>query len=98
MKKLAFAALALLLGACATAPNGNGNGSAARTAAAGTQYCWQERLNSAGGTMTCNWSSSFRDACDATELTSIQAARYTAPAKTRMCNNGQWLVEVSPKG
>ena len=98
MRKLALVALALLAGACAATPNGNGNGSAARVAATGTQYCWQDKLNAAGGTMTCNWSASARDACDSTELTSIPAARYSAPAKTRMCNNGQWLVEVSPRG
>ena len=100
MKKLALAALALLAGACATTDhgNGNGNGNGARASAAGTQYCWQDRLASSGGTLTCNWSGSFRDACDATELTSLQAGRYSAPAKTRMCNNGQWLVEISPKG
>jgi len=95
MKKLfALAALALLTGACAT--TGNGNGNTARAAASGTQYCWQDKLDAAGGTMTCNWSASSRDACDNTALTSIQSSRYTAPAKTRMCNNGQWLVEVSP--
>ena len=98
MKKLALAALALLAGACAATDNGSGNGNGARAAAAGTQYCWQERLNNASGTLTCNWSASFRDACDNTQFTSLQAARYSAPARTRMCNNGQWLVEVSPKG
>jgi hypothetical protein len=99
MKKLAVAALAMLAGACATTDTRSGNGSAARAAsAAGTQYCWQERLDSASGTLTCNWSGSFRDACDSTQLTSLQASRYSAPARTRMCNNGQWLVEVSPRG
>lgn len=97
MKKLAIAALALLAGGCAATDNGSGNGARA-AATAGTQYCWQERLDSAAATHTCNWSASARDACDTTQLTTLQAARYSAPAKTRRCGNGQWLVEVSPKG
>jgi len=94
MKKLALAMAALVLGACATTNGGNG----ARTTAAGTQYCWQERLSSAGGKHTCNWAPSFRDACESTQLSALDTARYSAPQKTRMCSNGQWLVEVAPKG
>ena len=97
MNKLALAAAALLAGACATTDGGNGNG-ARVSAPAGAQYCWQDRLTSAAGNHQCNWSSSFRDACENTQLTSLPAARYSAPARTRMCANGQWLVEVAPKG
>ena len=83
---------ALVLGACAT-PNAN-NGAAASTAA-GTQYCWQDRLSNSGGKLTCNWAGDKRSACEGAEFTTVDAARVSAPRKSSMCSNGQWLVEVS---
>ena len=94
MKKLALAIVAgLSLGACATMDNGNG---ASASAAAGTQYCWQNRLNAEGGKLGCNWAASKREACEAGQFTLVDAARYSKPRKATLCANGQWLVEVAP--
>ena len=98
MKNTALAiAAALTLGACASTDPGNGSGNTAR-AASGTQYCWQDRLQSAGGKHSCNWAASKREACDGALPSMVEAARYSAPRKSTMCSNGQWLVEVAPAG
>lgn len=97
MKKVAFAiATGLALGACA-APN-TATAPASATQVAGTQYCWQDRLDSSGGKLTCNWAASRREACDSLNFSSVDAARYAAPKKGSMCANGQWLVELTPRG
>lgn len=97
MTKIAFAVAAgLVLGACAT--TNNGSSPAAARQVAGTQYCWQDRLETAGGKLTCNWAASRREACEALNFSTIEAARYAAPKKASMCANGQWLVEISPAG
>jgi hypothetical protein len=96
MTKIALAVAAgLVLGACATTNNGS---PAAATPVSGTQYCWQERLDTSGGKLTCNWAASRREACDSRTFTSVDAGRYAAPKKASMCANGQWLVEVVPAG
>jgi len=99
MKKLALAAIAALtLCACGTMNGGNGQSVVATSAPAGTQYCWQDRLSTSGGKHMCNWAASKRDACEATQLTTLEATRVTAPRKSSLCANGQWLVEVAPAG
>jgi hypothetical protein len=91
MKMLALAALAALtLMACGTMNGSNGQ-SVATSAPAATQYCWQDRLSTSAGRHVCNWAASKRDACEATQLTSLEAARVTAPRKSSLCANGQWL-------
>lgn len=98
MSKIALAAVAgLALGACATAAN-NGSTAARISAPAGTQYCWQDRLENAGGKLTCNWAPSKREACDGAQFTTVEAARFATPRKGSMCANGQWLVELTPRG
>jgi hypothetical protein len=93
MKTIALAiGAAFVVGGCATANTGN---VAAASAATGTQYCWQERLSSSGGKHTCNWSGDKRSACEGREFTTVEAAGYSAPRKSTMCANGQWLVEIS---
>ena len=99
MRKLALAATAALtLAACGSMNGGNGGSVAAASAPAGTKYCWQDRLNTAGGKLNCNWAASKREACEGTSYTDVEAARVTAPRKSSMCSNGQWLVEVAPAG
>jgi hypothetical protein len=99
MKKLALAATAALtLAACGTMNGGNGQSVAAASAPGGTRYCWQDRLNTAGGKHNCNWAASKREACEGAQFTDLEAARVTAPRKSSMCANGQWLVEVAPAG
>lgn len=97
MKRLALAAIAsALLGGCATMDNGNGAATRSASApAAGAQYCWQDRLSTGDGKHTCNWAGSAREACEATQYSAVEASRYTAPRKARLCANGQWLVEVA---
>ena len=96
MKKLAFAvAAALSVGACASMDGGNGDGARA-SAVSGTQYCWQNRLITADGKHQCNWAASRHDACEGAQVSSVDAARYSAPRKGSMCANGQWLVELAP--
>lgn len=94
MKTLALAiGAAVVLGGCATANTSN---NAPAAAAAGTQYCWQDRLSDAGGKLTCNWAPDKRAACAGAEFTTVEASKVSAPKKSSMCANGQWLVEVSP--
>ena len=98
MRNIAVAALAALaLGACASTDNGSGAGAPAARVA-GTQYCWQDRLDSTGGKLTCNWAGDTRSACDGATFTTLEASRYAAPRKGSLCPNGQWLVELSPRG
>ena len=98
MRMNALAALAgLALAACAATENGS-TAAAGATTAAGTQYCWQERLDTSGGKHTCNWSADKRSACEGTTFTALEAQRYAAPRKGSRCANGQWLVELSPRG
>jgi hypothetical protein len=99
MKMLALAATAALtLAACGTMNGGSGQPSAASSVPAGTRYCWQDRLNTAGGKLNCNWAASKREACEGAPFTDVEAARVTAPRKSSLCSNGQWLVEVAPAG
>jgi len=96
MKNLAFAvAAALSVGACASTDGANGTGARA-SAASGTQYCWQNRLVTANGKHQCNWAGSRNDACEGAQVSSVDAALYSAPRKGTMCANGQWLVELAP--
>ena len=99
MKKLALAVMAALtLAACGTTDGGNGQSVAAASAPAGTQYCWQDRLSTSGGKHTCNWAASKREACEGAQFTAVEATRVTAPRKSSLCANGQWLVEIAPAG
>jgi hypothetical protein len=98
MKKLALAIVAgLALGACASMDGSNG-ATARAMPAAGTQYCWQDRLSTEGGKLDCNWAPDRRAACEGTVFTTMDAARYSKPRKASLCANGQWLVEVAPAG
>src|SRR5262245_10694421 len=98
MKQLALAATAALtLVACGSMDGGKVQ-SAAAAPRAGTQYCWQDRLSNSGGKLNCNWAATKREACEVLAFSDVEAARYSAPRKSTMCSNGQWLVEVAPTG
>jgi hypothetical protein len=94
VKKSLFLATALALAGCASTER---SGSPAVAQASGsTMYCWQVRLVDAGGNLTCNWETTAAAACDASHPTPIsKAAIAQGPDKVRMCNNGQWLVQVT---
>ena len=104
MSKVAIAVTAAtMLAACATTGNGNGHGSGsakAQVSAAGAkQYCLESRLASAGTRHNCNWSSDKKLACEGDmPFTTRDATRFTAPRTSSQCDNGKWVVEMSPLG
>jgi hypothetical protein len=63
--------------------------------ASGTMYCWQDKLTSSDGKLSCNWNANAREACESTYTTELPAARVQGqPQKANRCSNGQWLVTV----
>jgi hypothetical protein len=68
----------------------------AKTASAGTYYCWRERLNDLGPNLVCNWDPSPSAACSAKDDVSLPKANVAdVPKRTHRCENGQWLVMVN---
>lgn len=94
---IATSVSALLLAACAGAPNGS---TPASTAAAGpgTMYCWKRTLATVGDTLVCNWESSSREACRSIGEVRLAKARVVGePRDAGRCDNGEWLVAVTTK-
>jgi len=96
MKRSPILAAALLLAACAS--TGRSPATAPTSAAAGTYYCWKDRLASEGDKLVCNWEASADAACRSDGVVSLsRAAIASGPADSRRCENGQWLVSVTTK-
>ena len=100
MKTLCFAAVAAtMLAGCATATTetGSASGMSATPAAAGKQYCLENRLVSTGGKLNCNWATNKASACEGeAPFTAMDADRYSTPRATLQCSNGRTLVELAP--
>jgi hypothetical protein len=99
MNKLLIVAAFLIvpLAGCATA-DGAKSGTRAQTIAAGTYFCWKDRLNSEGEALVCNWEGSVADACKSSYSTSLaKGSVATGPKDAGRCTNGQWLVQVTTK-
>jgi hypothetical protein len=92
-----FAAAATSLLALAGCANMQAQPAAtAKTASAGTYYCWQDRLEDHGPNLVCNWNHSLSGACSVTDVVSLPKANVAdVPKKTHRCDNGQWLVMVN---
>jgi hypothetical protein len=97
MKPSPILAAALLLAACAS--TGRSPAAApATSAAAGTYYCWKDRLASEGDDLVCNWEPSANAACRSDAVVSLsRAAVASGPVDSRRCENGQWLVSATTK-
>ena len=96
-KALLLAAPILLLSACAST---NGGSAATRTAAAegAALYCWQNKVVTEAGGLSCNWAKTASDACRSTDFTKVsQGAIASGPTKARRCENGEWLVMVTTR-
>lgn len=97
MKKTLAIAAALLVSACATvnppAPT------AAATPAAGTYYCFKDRLATEGDAYACNWERDARDVCHSigSRTTLRKSAVASGPTDVRRCDNGQWVVMVTTR-
>ena len=100
MKTICFAAVAAtMLAGCATATtdNGSASGMSATRAAAGKQYCLENRLASTGGKLSCNWATNKASACEGdAPFVAMDADRYTTPRASSQCSNGRTVVEVAP--
>jgi hypothetical protein len=99
MNKLLVVAAFLIvpLAGCAAA---DGSKPAARAAsmAAGTYFCWKDKLNPQGDALVCNWEGSVGDACKSGYSSSLaRSAISTGPSDAGRCSNGQWLVQVTTK-
>ena len=103
MKKTLALAIAPLFLAAACTSTGSGGGGlmaapAAKVAAAGSQYCKKDRLDSAGDAWACNWSASTSDACETNNISTMKKSAIAAgPDNAGRCGNGQWLVSVTTK-
>jgi hypothetical protein len=99
MKKLLVVAAFLIVpvAGCATA-DGSKSAARAQTLAAGTYFCWKDKLNPEGDALVCNWEGSVGDACKSGYSSSLAKSAITAgPKDAGRCSNGQWLVEVTTK-
>jgi len=97
MNKLLVVAafLTLPLAGCATAER---TSAAAPKMAAGTYFCWKDKLNPEGDALYCNWEGNTTDACKSSYSSSLAKGAIAAgPKDAGRCANGQWLVEVTTK-
>jgi len=100
-KPLCLAAVSLIsLAACAPiepAANGAGAGTKA-SAAAGSYYCWKEKMLSEGDKLVCNWEDNATNACRSNVVRYIDKTTVVSgPANSRRCDNGEWLVMITTK-
>lgn len=96
MSRILLAAPFLFLSACA-ATNG---GEPARMAAAdgAALYCWERKVMEDGDGKLCNWAKTAKEACRSSDYTVVRnAAIASGPAKSRRCENGEWLVMVTTR-
>jgi len=99
MKNIAGFAIAMMaiLSGCSglqssTAP------AAAGAARASSYYCQQERLNTNGDRLECNWQPSAEEACRFANSSTMARSSVTAdPQPGGRCSSGQWLVKISPR-
>jgi hypothetical protein len=95
----------LVVAACLIVPlAGCAAGDGARTSArapdraAGTYFCWKDKLNPEGEALVCNWEGSVAEACKSGYSTSLAKSSVAAgPKDAGRCSNGQWLVQVTTK-
>lgn len=97
---LAMAMAAAALAGCAATGNDAGSTSAQASMAGNgaMAYCQRDKLVVDGGTLTCNWAATAREACEGKALTSIASSSVASgPDKSTMCTDGSPLVRVARK-
>lgn len=96
--KAAAALLAVVLAGCATGNGGEGGNRAMVTSSGtgkGAMYCMDGKLNQVAGGYRCTWARSHKEACDATEVTTVRSdAIASGPVKGGMCSHGDRIVHV----
>jgi hypothetical protein len=99
MKKTLTIAAALALAACASVDKPASSTVAQATPASGKAlYCWKEKLDAKGDTLTCNWENNVNDACRSYNNSPLSKAQIASgPTDVRRCDNGQWLVMVTTR-
>ena len=97
-KALLFAAASTLsLAACTNVPMASVSDSTPTAASvAGERFCWKRNLAQSGEKLYCNWSDRGR-ACERSDSTAIEVARYTEPVAAGRCEDGNYLVRVQPR-
>jgi hypothetical protein len=99
MKKLLLIAAVLIVpvAGCAT-PNGSTTAPRAQAVSANSQFCWKEKLDAQGDSLTCNWQGSAYEACRSTNSSTLsRGSLASGPTDVQRCANGQWLVQVTTK-
>jgi hypothetical protein len=98
MNKLLVVAAFLIVPLAGCATEGAKSTSRAQTVAAGTYFCWKDKLNPEGDALVCNWEGSTADACKSSYSSSLAKGTIaTGPKDAGRCANGQWLVQVTTK-
>jgi hypothetical protein len=100
MKKIAgitVATMAILSG-CAGLQSSTASNAPGASARASSYYCQQERLNSNGDKLECNWQPTAEEACRFGNSSTMTRASVTGdPQQSGRCSSGQWLVKVTPR-
>ena len=92
---LVLAAVLSLAAGCATnVPNAvNAQGSAA-----GTYYCWENKLVDSGSRLVCNWNANPRAACEEEFASYIERSSVKSePQHAHRCANGHDLAVVTTR-
>lgn len=95
---LAAAVSLFSLAACAPVEVAANGGGAKTSAAAGSYYCWKEKMLTEGDKLVCNWEDNATNACRSNVVRYIDKTMVTSgPANSRRCDNGEWLVMITTK-
>ena len=100
MKKIAGFAVATMaiLSGCSGLQSSTASSAPGATARASGYYCQQERLNTNGDRLECNWQPTAEEACRyANSMTVTRSSVTSDPQPAGRCSSGQWLVRVTSR-
>ena len=100
MKKIAgFAAATMaILSGCSGLQSSTASSTPGASARASSYYCQQERLNTNGDRLECNWQPTAEEACRYANSMALTRSSVTGePQQSGRCSSGQWLVKVTPR-
>lgn len=98
MNKLLIAAALAIVPVAGCATSNGGTAPRAQAASANSQFCWKEKLDAQGDSLTCNWQVSAYEACRSTNSSTLSRGSVASgPIDAQRCANGQWLVQVTTK-
>lgn len=100
MKKIAGLAVATMaiLSGCSGLQSSTASTAPGASARASGSYCQQERLNTNGDRLECNWQATAEEACRYSNSTTVMRSSVRSePEPGGRCSSGQWLVKVTPR-